>query len=76
MLALRVCFSTNEYQIEVSLKAPLCKSDHAFIEIEVKMKPHVDYLNRKQRNWSKLTEDLVSGMINLTLLTLTKCVKN
>ena len=37
-------FSNNECLREVSLKAPFRKSDHACIEIEVKVKPDGDYI--------------------------------
>ena len=59
-------FSNNEFLIgEVSLKAPLGKS-YVYIEIEVKVKPDGDYINSKERNWSQLTEELLSEKGNNT----------
>ena len=40
--------------------ASLDKSDLACIEIKVKVKPDFEYINKKQGNWSKLLEELVS----------------
>ena len=57
----RSCFSSNgRLRGDVNLKEPLGKLDHSCIEIEVKVKLDFDYINRKQRNWSNLTEELVS----------------
>lgn len=54
-------FSNNECIVgDVNLIAPLGKSDHACIEIETNLHSNLDYLNVKQRNWSKVTEHFVS----------------
>ena len=53
-------FSNNECIIKnVSVKAPLGKSDHMGIDIETQLKTNVKYMNVKQRNWSKVTEKFV-----------------
>lgn len=54
-------FSNNDSIIkDVSIKAPLGKSDHVCIDIETNMHTNVEYMNVKQRNWSKVTETFVS----------------
>ena len=45
---------------EISLKSPFGKSDLACNETEVKVKLDVDYISRQQRNWFKLSKELVS----------------
>ena len=53
-------FSNHECIIgEVNLTAPLGKSDHACIEIETNLKCDTEYINSKQRNWSRVTEPFV-----------------
>ena len=44
---------------DVNIKAPLGKSDHVGIEIETHLHTNVDYMQLKQRNWSKVTETFV-----------------
>lgn len=57
--------SNNECIIgDVVIKAPLGKSDHACVEIEANLQTNVDYMNVKQRNWSKVTECFVSDRGN------------
>ena len=45
---------------DLSLIAPFGKSNPACSKIEVKVKPDVEYIDRKQRNWTKLLEEFVS----------------
>lgn len=53
-------FSNNECIIkDVNIKAPLGKSDHVGIDIETNLHTNVEYINVKQRNWSKVTENFV-----------------
>jgi hypothetical protein len=44
---------------DVNVTAPLGKSDHACIEIETNLQTNTEYMNIKQRNWSKVTENFV-----------------
>ena len=53
-------FSNNECIVgDVNLIAPLGKSDHACIEIETNLESNMEYVNSKQRNWSKVNEEFV-----------------
>ena len=53
-------FANNDCVIgDVNLIAPLGKSDHACIEIEANFRSNIEFINIKQRNWSKVTAEFV-----------------
>ena len=57
----QVFCNNNNIIGEVNLLSPLGKSDHVCIEIETNLNSNSEYINVKQRKWSKVTEDFVLG---------------